>query len=302
MLEPYGPRNKGRGNRYVDSVAFSRDGSLLACGGDQGVVLWDTKTWQQRVLSETGSRVAFSPDSRRLAAASWDIVRFWDVPTGQQLLSLQGPSMRGIAFNPDGTMLTSLGEDTIYLWDASKPKPLTDPGESQIWEQRWRGWHQQQVSQAQKEGQWFAVTLHLDCLITMGPASGSLYAARAFSCAEREKWPEAAADLTRATDLQPDQARFWSSRAMVALQTGDTALYGKLCAYMLECFGKSEDPQVANNVAWTCLVSKDAMVKHERLVALAEKALASKPGTYAYLNTLVPPCTVPVSSCRPCSG
>jgi len=74
-------------------VAFSADGSLLACGGRDGIVwLWDVAA----VLGAEGasiqplraldgqmkdvSSLAFSPDGALLASASWDgNVRVWGI-------------------------------------------------------------------------------------------------------------------------------------------------------------------------------------------------------------------------------
>jgi hypothetical protein len=77
--------------------------------------------------------MAYSPDGQRLATASEDhTVRVWDAATGQELLSLQGHTLRvwGLAYSPDGQRLASAGEDgTVRVWEAS-----TVPDE--VWRQR----------------------------------------------------------------------------------------------------------------------------------------------------------------------
>ena len=65
--------------RWVTSVAFSPDSSVIASGGgflDQTVRLWDVKTGEQKQVftghTDMVADVAFSPDGKVLASASWD--------------------------------------------------------------------------------------------------------------------------------------------------------------------------------------------------------------------------------------
>ncbi len=84
---------KGHG-KGVTSVAFSRDGRLLASGStDNTIRIWDVGTRQElRTLKGHSSNIDsidFSPDGRLLASASNDGSTFlWDTNTGEHLLTL----------------------------------------------------------------------------------------------------------------------------------------------------------------------------------------------------------------------
>jgi WD40 repeat protein len=104
-------------------MAFSRDGGLLALGGDDGsVILWDTQRRQirERLEGRGGWSVAFSPDGEILALGG-DGVILWDIQRRQQIGGpLKGPGDVGgesMAFSPDGRILASGGYGSVILWD-----------------------------------------------------------------------------------------------------------------------------------------------------------------------------------------
>jgi RNA polymerase sigma factor (sigma-70 family) len=80
-----------RGDRgYVDALAFSADGAMLA-GVDGGLVrLWETASGKEVSPALDGHRravssVAFLPDGRTLVSGSWDgSARVWDTATGEE--------------------------------------------------------------------------------------------------------------------------------------------------------------------------------------------------------------------------
>jgi WD40 repeat protein len=69
---------------FVNSIAFSPNGKLLASGDDQQARLWDIATGHSHTLpmefADNVAGVAFSPDGRLLAAGTGlGILHVWDV-------------------------------------------------------------------------------------------------------------------------------------------------------------------------------------------------------------------------------
>ncbi len=114
----------------VESIAFSRDGRMIASGSVDGpITLWDRRTGA--LTTFTGHTdivwsVVFSPDGKTLASDSRDgTIRLWDAITGEQkwTLTKDPKSASMLSFTPDGGTIVSVSwAEKISLWDSITSK------------------------------------------------------------------------------------------------------------------------------------------------------------------------------------
>ena len=120
----------------VASLAFNKDGSMLAAGGKDGLVrVWAVASGSRPVErctltghSNSVLSVAWSPDGKTLASGSFDeTVRLWDAESGEEKGTLTGHSNcwgTSVAWNNDGTLLASGSlDETVKIWDMSGGSP-----------------------------------------------------------------------------------------------------------------------------------------------------------------------------------
>lgn len=120
-------QNMSRPVAFVNSVAFSPDGTTLVSGSyDETVALWDVASGSVvryfRGHSSSVTSVAFGDDGKTIASGSDDhTIKLWDVATGLELRTLRGHSSpTSTAFSPDGkTLADESGKNIARFWDIS---------------------------------------------------------------------------------------------------------------------------------------------------------------------------------------
>jgi len=110
------------GNDMMWSVCFSPDGSMVACGGYNEIILCNAGTGKQKFhADQTGpiKKVAFSPDNRYLAVGGHEEVRVYRTSNGATRWSAAHPNVVDVTFSLDGERIVSGGEDNrIRCWSA----------------------------------------------------------------------------------------------------------------------------------------------------------------------------------------
>ncbi len=113
---------------FVQSLAFSPDGLILASGEYRMVKLWQREPVlpQFTLGAEPVSTLAMSADGKWIATAAKDhVIRIWDAASGKPAKELPGhtATVNSLKFSPDGTKLASGSADkSLRVWDLAGGK------------------------------------------------------------------------------------------------------------------------------------------------------------------------------------
>jgi tetratricopeptide (TPR) repeat protein len=96
--------------------------------------------------------------------------------------------------------------------------------------------------------------------------------------ARRADWKGAAADFAKAIALRPEKHPLWYQQTTLLLASGDEAGYRRHCREMLDRYGATDDPVIAERTAKSCLLLPCGTEQLHAAASLAETALAKGAG------------------------
>ncbi|MYF98137.1 sigma-70 family RNA polymerase sigma factor [Candidatus Poribacteria bacterium] len=110
----------------IDSVAYSPDGKILACTGDNGadgIRFWDVSTGEllKTIDVDAGAfSVVYSSDGSTFASGGMGELSIWDAKTYDIVKTFTGhiDPVYSVAYSPDGkTLASGCRDSTVILWD-----------------------------------------------------------------------------------------------------------------------------------------------------------------------------------------
>jgi tetratricopeptide (TPR) repeat protein len=117
----------------------------------------------------------------------------------------------------------------------------------------------------------------LSSAIAINKGEASYWQERAYLQAFRRQWREAAADLGRSLELQPNNLLQWRRQAALLLRAGDEMGYKQFCHKLLDRFGKTSQGAVASHLALACTLGPLASEDAATLAALAPRTTRTMP-------------------------
>jgi WD40 repeat protein len=113
-------------SNFVNSIAISPDGKLLASVGGDIIKLWDLNTGEE-VHTWTGHSqlirsVVFSPDGQMFATGANDkLVKLWNRKTREEIRSMSAANLiEVVRFSPDGQIVaTGDWDSNVMLWNVN---------------------------------------------------------------------------------------------------------------------------------------------------------------------------------------
>jgi len=101
---------------------------------------------------------------------------------------------------------------------------------------------------------------------------------------QQEETEKAEDEFARAIELDGDTRYPWYLPALVRAAVDDEKGYRAACRTVLDCFEKSDEREVLNQVAWTSAIGTDVIDDYRRVVKLTDRTMADVDGPMHHLQ------------------
>jgi serine/threonine protein kinase len=109
------------------------------------------------------------------------------------------------------------------------------------------------------------------------PAAASIYSVLGKINALRGRWAAATSNFVTVVQVIPDDAYAYHQLAALLVKTGDIEGYRRHCQKLVQKFGNTSDPNIAERTVKACLILPKSGVDLPTMARLAEIAVASEP-------------------------
>lgn len=113
------------------SVSYSPDGSKLAAGTEEHIIIWNTEGGEGLLrIEQRAFRVAFTPDGLRLVSGDWKDIRISNTTTGDIIKQFDAHTQYFLSLSiaPNGTKFATTSHDkTTRFFDLTTFEPIGEP-------------------------------------------------------------------------------------------------------------------------------------------------------------------------------
>jgi WD40 repeat protein len=266
---------------------FTPDGRWLVTDVDGGRV-YEVGTWAPGPLLGPGTPRDATADVVVMGLPN-GIYRLVELATGRQLARFEDPE-QGIgaaALAPDGSKLVVTAKNGLRVWDLRLIReelaqlgldwhgppvlpPRIEGRESKIEDRPDDHRSLIQVLQSSKGSRQLQVNVEQG---ELEPGNVKQWEERAWAHVRDGQWEVAMADFGRLVKFDPSNHWRWTDSIVFRLQMGDVEGYRQHCREMLQRFGNTDDPEIADRTAKACLLAPEAVGDLGPVFKLADRAV-----------------------------
>jgi eukaryotic-like serine/threonine-protein kinase len=255
---------------------------ILAAKGDQaGLKRFDDETAlrvSQAIARGKGNEldVRIRRGNLHRAMGEWDkAAAEYSVVLAQQPENIEIWKLRADSYLCHGQFAKALGDHARSIADHTKAIELED---TDVGQRLRRGHSYQTLGELKKAEQDYRKAIELD------PKYSPAHVDLGDILVASNQWAEAAAEYDRSLELDPKNHQAWRLAAYAHMGAGDTVGYHRICGELVERFGQTNDPVIAERTAKACSLAPNAVTDFRLVERLAERAVTGTEahGDYRY--------------------